>query len=76
VKITKAQSTMMIEPQDDTFDFEQGVERVSQVFGVSAFSRACVAEKTFEDICEKALKNRKFCHVSYLATLIDHSLEN
>ena len=55
VKITKAQSTMVIEPVDDTFDFEQGVERVSQVFGVSAFSRACVAQKTFEDICEKAV---------------------
>ncbi len=54
VQIRKAQSTMVIEPTDDAFDFEEAVDRVSKVFGVSAFSRACVAEKTVEDIKAKA----------------------
>ncbi len=66
VQIKKAQSTMVIEPADDAFDFEQAVDRVSKVFGISAFSRACVAEKTVADIKAKAgeyladqLKNAK-----------------
>ena len=57
VQIRKAQSTMVIEPTDDAFDFEEAVDRVSKVFGVSAFSRACVAEKTVEDIKAKAGEN-------------------
>jgi thiamine biosynthesis protein ThiI len=54
VQIKKAQSTMVVEPNDDTFDFEEAVVRVGQTFGVSAFSRACVAEKDVQDIKEKA----------------------
>ena len=56
VQIRKAQSTMVIEPTDESFDFEEAVNRVSKVFGVSAFSRACVAEKTVEDIKAKAVE--------------------
>lgn len=55
VDIKKAQSTMVITPLDDTFDFEEAVTRVSQVFGVVAFSRACVAQKDVTDIKEKTV---------------------
>ena len=54
VQIKKAQSTMVIEPAEESFDFEQAVRRVGQTFGVSAFSRACVANKELEDIKVKA----------------------
>ncbi len=54
VKITKAQSTIYIEPVDDDFDFSAALEQMSHIFGVAAFCRACVCEKTVEDILEKA----------------------
>ncbi len=54
VTITKSQSTIYIEPQDDCFDFEEALERVSRIFGIAAFSRACVCEKDINDILAKA----------------------
>ena len=54
IKIKKAQSAIYIEPQDDDFDFEEALDRVSHIFGIAAFSRACVCEKTVEDILSKA----------------------
>ncbi len=53
VAITKSQSTIYIEPQDDDFDFEEALERVGRIFGIAAFSRACVCEKDMEDILAK-----------------------
>ncbi len=54
IKIVKAQSTIYIEPQCDDFDFEEALERVRCIFGIAGFSRACVCEKTPEDIFAKA----------------------
>ena len=54
VKIENLQSTITIEPIDEDFDFETALKRVSYVFGIAAFSRACVCEKTVEDIYAKA----------------------
>ena len=53
VEIRKAQSTVFIEPTDDSFDFEQALDRVSRVFGVAAFSRAAVCEKDMADILSR-----------------------
>ncbi len=55
VSIKKAQSTIYIEPQDDDFDFEECLERVSRVFGIAGFSRACVCEKDMDKILEKSV---------------------
>ena len=44
-RIRKAQSTIYIEPLNDSFDFEEALERVSLIFGLAAFSRALVCEK-------------------------------
>ena len=65
IKITKAQSTIYIEPQSDDFDFEEALERVKLIFGIAAFSRACVCEKNMDDILEKA----KIYLIIYLARL-------
>ena len=54
IKITKAQSAIYIEPQDDDFDFEEALERMQLIFGVAAFSRAAVCKKDMEDILSKA----------------------
>ena len=48
--IRKAQSTIYFEPQSEDFDFEEALSRISRVFGIAAFSRACVCEKTPEAI--------------------------
>ena len=52
--IKKAQSTIFIEPRDDSFDFEEALERIKRVFGIAAFSRACVCEKDMADIIAKS----------------------
>lgn len=54
IKITKAQSAIYIEPQDDDFDFEEALERMKLIFGVAAFSRAAVCKKDMVDILSKA----------------------
>lgn len=54
INVRKAQSTIYIEPKDDVFDFEEALERVKLIFGIAAFSRACVCEKTMEDIIAKS----------------------
>ncbi len=54
VTIRKAQSTIYIEPKDESFDFSQALERVKLIFGIAGFSRARVCEKDIKDILEKA----------------------
>ena len=51
---TKSQSTIMVEPRDDDIDLDEAADRISRVFGIAAFSRACECEKNFEDIKNKA----------------------
>ncbi len=60
INVRKAQSTIYIEPKSDDFDFEEALDRMTRIFGIAAFSRACVCEKNMEDIIEKSpiyLKN-------------------
>ena len=52
-EIRKAQSAIFIEPQDDSFDFDEALRRVSKTFGIAGFSRACVCEKSMDDILQK-----------------------
>ena len=61
VNIRKAQSTIYIEPKDDDFDFSEALERVKLIFGIAAFSRACVCEKNMEDILSKSVDYLKDC---------------
>lgn len=46
----KSQSTIMIEPADDDFDFDAALEAVRRVFGIAAFSRAAAVEKSMDAI--------------------------
>ncbi len=54
VEITRAQSTIAIAPKEDNFDMDEAVERISTVFGISAYSRAAVCEKDLDRIRETA----------------------
>ncbi len=54
--IKKAQSTIFVEPKDDCSDFDEAMNCVSKVFGIAAFSRACVCQKDFEDIASNTVR--------------------
>lgn len=54
VSVERAQSTIYIKPVDDDFDFAEALDRMSRIFGIAAFSRACVCEKSMADILERA----------------------
>lgn len=54
-EFTKSQSTIMVDPIHDDVDLDEASDRISRVFGIAAFSRACVCEKDFENIKESAL---------------------
>lgn len=49
-EITKSQSTIMVEPLGSDIDLDEAVGRISKVFGIAALSRACLCEKSFDDI--------------------------
>ncbi len=53
-KVKKAQSAIYIIPESEDFDFNEALERMKTVFGIAAFSRACVCEKSVDDIFSKA----------------------
>lgn len=52
--INRSQSTLTIEPQDDTFDMEEAVDRLSRVFGIAGFERAAAVEKSMDAILPAA----------------------
>ena len=58
-----AQSTISISPVHDDTDFDEVADCVSKVFGIAAFSRACVTEKDIDKIKQAA--------VEYLADTFD-----
>lgn len=53
-EITRAQSTVYIEPLDDFADVDAMVEEASKVFGIVAIARTAVCEKTIEAIADTA----------------------
>ena len=53
-EIRKSQSTIYIEPKSEGYDFEEALFRVGRIFGIAGFSRACVCEKTVEDILSRS----------------------
>ena len=52
--LRKAQSAIYVEPEGPAFDMDEACDRVAKVFGIAAFSRACVVEKEIGAICEAA----------------------
>lgn len=52
-KVKIAQSTIYVIPQGEV-DMDEVCDRISRVFGIVSFSRACVCEKDMEDIFAKA----------------------
>lgn len=49
-EIKKSQSTIMVEPLTDDFDFKSALRATEKVFGIAAFSRAAALPKNMKDI--------------------------
>ena len=54
-KLTRAQSTIYMEPMSEDIDLDEVLEHLQCVFGIAALCRACVCEKTMGDISAKAV---------------------
>lgn len=54
-KLNRAQSTIYMEPLSEGIDLDEVLEHLQCVFGIAALCRACVCEKTMEDISAKAV---------------------
>ena len=52
--VTQSQSTVYIEPKDESFDFCGALDSVSRIFGIAAFCRAGVCEKDMNVILNTA----------------------
>ena len=53
-QVSKAQSTIYVQPKDEFADMDTAFEKVGKVFGLAAVCRAAVCEKSFEAICNTA----------------------
>ena len=53
-EISRSQSTIYIDPQDDFCDMDGMLAAARKVFGIVAVCRAAVCEKNMESICETA----------------------
>ena len=53
-EIRSAQSTIFVRPLSDDIDLDEAADRISKVFGIACFSRACIAEKNMDSIQEAA----------------------
>lgn len=56
INITKAQSTVYVEPVDDNIDVDQVVDRLSKIFGIIKLCRCCVVEKTMDAILNDSIE--------------------
>ena len=55
IKITKAQSTVYIEPVDESIDVDEVVDRLSKIFGIIKLCRSCVLEKSLDAILNDSM---------------------
>lgn len=53
-EVKSAQSTIYVTPLSDGADLDDACEKISKVFGIVSYSRACFCEKNMEDITQKA----------------------
>lgn len=53
-EVYSMQSTIYIEPKDEDADIDEAEERISKIFGVIGYARACVCEKGMDAITKMA----------------------
>ena len=66
-EVYSMQSTIYIEPKDEDADIDEAEERISKIFGVIGYARACVCEKDMDAITKMApeyLNDLSLIHIS------------
>ncbi|MBO5671306.1 MAG: tRNA 4-thiouridine(8) synthase ThiI, partial [Clostridia bacterium] len=53
-EVSSSQSTVYIVPKDEDADIDEAEERVSKVFGIIGYTRACVCDKDMDTILKTA----------------------
>ena len=53
-KISRAQSTMFVEPLSEDFDLDEALQRIGRIFGIAGYARACVCDKTVDSVFKTA----------------------
>ena len=56
IKITKAQSTVYVEPMSEDIDTDEVVDRLSKIFGIIKLCRCCVLEKSLDSIINDSIE--------------------
>lgn len=54
--VTKAQSTVYVEPDEEISDLSEAVDVLKKIFGIASICRVCVCKKDFSDICMQSLE--------------------
>ncbi len=54
-QITRAQSTITIEPMEEDYPFEDALLRIKKVFGIAAFCRAAAVSKDMDEILKQCV---------------------
>lgn len=55
ITVSRAQSTMYVESDDTSFDFDEAEDRLQRVFGISMLTRAMMAPKEYNEIASTAI---------------------
>lgn len=63
--VTKAQSTVYVEPENPETDLNEALEALKKIFGIASICRVCVCEKNFGDICTQS--------VEYLSEILSYA---
>lgn len=53
-KVIRSQSTITVEPQNDDFQIEEAVDRISRIFGIAGYERAAAVPKDMAAILKTA----------------------
>ena len=56
IKITKAQSTVYVEPMSEDIDTDEVVDRLSKIFGIIKLCRCCVLEKSLDSMINDSIE--------------------
>ncbi|HAS37995.1 MAG TPA: tRNA 4-thiouridine(8) synthase ThiI [Ruminococcaceae bacterium] len=54
--VTRAQSTVYVEPDEEMNDLSEAIEILKKIFGIASICRVCVCEKDFSDICTQSVE--------------------
>ena len=60
-EIITAQSTIYIQPQSEDYDIDAAENHIGKIFGIAAYTRACVCDKDMKSILDAAANYDQLC---------------